>query len=261
MGHCVKALRQLFLVALALSIIGTSSAEETVRMASGEWPPFTSERLKDFGVYSRIVSEAFALEGLRVEYGFFPWSRSYNYVVNGAWDGSLTWAPTPEKVSEVLFSDPVFRHTKVFFHRKNYVFDWNAIDDLKGVKIGATVKYTYGSDFDQAAKDGRVSVEYVTSDLQNFKKLLAGRIQIFPSDVSVGYELLNSNFTPGEVGLLTHYPKPVEETDTCVIFTKNNIERSQDLLDRFNRGLRKLKELGRYDELLEASRRGEFPLE
>lgn len=238
--------------------IAGSQAEEVVRLANGEWPPFTSEQLKHDGVYSHIVSEAFALEGVKVEYGFFPWKRSYIYTQEGDWDGSLTWARTPDKEQEVFFSDSVFHHTKVFFHLKDVPFDWNSIEDLKGFTIGVANEYTYGDEFDQAVKDGILTVESVPRDLQNIHKLLAGRFDIFPSDIDVVYELLQTNFSSEDIARVTHHPKPIQETGTCVIFTKVPPERSQHLLELFNSGLKKLKESGRYDQMLEASRRGEY---
>lgn len=127
--------------ALLAGLTTISHAEEVVKLTNGEWPPFTSKDLKHYGVYSHIVSEAFALEGVTVEYGFFPWARGYNYVKEGNWDGSVTWAPTPDKEKDVWFSDQVFLHTKVFFHLKSFPFDWNTIEDLKGLQIGTTREY------------------------------------------------------------------------------------------------------------------------
>ena len=70
------------LIGIALFLLGlfsSASAAETIRITNGEWPPFTSERLPDKGPLSRIVAEAFALEGISVEYGYFPWRRAYDY--------------------------------------------------------------------------------------------------------------------------------------------------------------------------------------
>lgn len=245
---------------LLLGSVPMSRAENLVLLANGEWPPYTSQHLERYGVYSHIVSEAFALEGMTVKYEFFPWKRSYVYVKDGDCDGSLTWAPTPEKKQEVFFSDPVFQHTKVFFHLKNFPFDWTTMDDLKAISIGATALYTYGDEFDQAAKNGRIQAEYTTTDILNLKKLRERRIQIFPSDINVGYDLVNTNFTPEEIGLFTHHPKPIQKAFTCVIFTKKNPEKSLLLLETFNRGLGKLKEQGTYDKLLKAYLRGEYRL-
>ena len=258
MGFIYNKLAYIFLAGLLFLTPTINLAEEIVRLASGEWPPYTSKRIDRYGIYSHIVSAAFALEGIKVEYGFSPWARSYLQVVDGSWDGSLTWALTPEKEKQVLFSDPVFHHKKVFFHLKNSYFEWRTFDDLKDVKIGATRKYTYSSEFDQAVRNGTIDVVYTTSDIQNFKKLFFGRLDIFPSDIEVGYELLNANFTPEQVELIAHHPKPVQVTHTHVIFSKKNPEKSQRLLKLFNSGLKKLRESGRYDELLEEYRRQGF---
>ena len=264
MRQC-KQMMQLIVVlgsacVLLIGLVFVTQAQEVevVRLTNGEWPPFTSQDLKHYGVYSHIVSEAFALEGITVEYGFFPWKRSYIYVQKGEWDGSVTWAPTPEKEKSVFFSSPVFRHTKVFFHLKSFPFDWNSINDLKELYIGTTTEYSYGNEFDQAAEDGVLKVETVTRDTQNLRKLLSKRIQIFPSDIDAGYALLNANFSPKEIALVTSHPKPIQQTVTCVIFTKATPKKGQRLLTLFNRGLAKLKKSGAYDQMLEAHRRGEY---
>jgi polar amino acid transport system substrate-binding protein len=262
MGQCKKRPRWLLptgtFFALLICIASVSQAKVVIRLANGEWPPFTSKRLKCNGVYSHIVAEAFALEGIAVEYNFFPWPRSYAYTRNGDRDGSLTWAKTPEKEKEVFFSDPVFFHTKVFFHLKSFAFDWNALADLKRFTIGTTAEYTYGTEFFQAVQNGAITIEPVTSDIQNLKKLLAGRIHLFPSDIDVANYLLNDTFTPEEAARITHHDKPIQKTWTCVILSKTAPEKNKRLLSQFNRGLRKLKENGSYAQMIEAFRQGAY---
>ena len=80
------------IILLAFFCIGSQShihAEEKLRLASGEWSPYQSEMLKYYGVASRIVTEAFALHGIKLEYGYFPWDRSLEYAETGEWDGTL----------------------------------------------------------------------------------------------------------------------------------------------------------------------------
>jgi polar amino acid transport system substrate-binding protein len=79
-----------------LSIVTTSFAAETLLLTNGEWPPYLSKNLKYYGSASRIVTEAFALEGINVEYKFFPWKRAYKNAELGIWDGSVVWFDTPE---------------------------------------------------------------------------------------------------------------------------------------------------------------------
>lgn len=246
-------------IALSFGLLSTTFAEEVVRLTNGEWVPYTSKQLKHYGVFSHIVTEAFAQEGITVEYKFFPWKRGYVSAAKGHFDGSVTWAPTSERKKDFYFTDPVTYNQKVFFHLKSYAFDWEHIDDLKGLKIGGTAQYTYGAAFDQAAKTEKIQVQYVTSDKQNVKKLLMQRIHIFPMEIEVGYHLIRSILTPEEAQLITHHPKPVQQTPICVVISKKLADnQSQRLVNLFNKGLTKLKESGKYDQYMEASRRGEY---
>ena len=61
-----KFLIGIWIVIFFLNIATHSFAEETIRIAIGEWPPYTSKELKHYGVVSRIVAETFALEGVKV---------------------------------------------------------------------------------------------------------------------------------------------------------------------------------------------------
>ena len=99
-------------------ISGFAFAQETIRITNGEWPPYLSEKLKHNGLASRIVREAFELEGIQVVYDFFPWNRSLMLAQTGEWDGTAVWLRSPEREQEFYISDPVVQSTYVFFHLK-----------------------------------------------------------------------------------------------------------------------------------------------
>ncbi len=103
----VFAIRLLTLMFL-LSITSISFANETVQVANGEWLPYHSEKAAHYGAGSRIVTEAFALEGIKVKWKFFPWQRGYMYTIYGKVNASIGWIKTPKREKEVLFSDPVY---------------------------------------------------------------------------------------------------------------------------------------------------------
>ncbi len=135
-------------VLLTLFLIGSfnlsnCTAEEIIRITTGEHPPYLSENLKHNGVGLRIIKEAFALEGVKVEYGFFPWKRSYQLAKQGVWDASATWGYNTERDNYFYFSDPIYPAIAAFFHLKSYTFHWNTLDDLNGISIGATATYAY----------------------------------------------------------------------------------------------------------------------
>ncbi|WP_211210664.1 substrate-binding periplasmic protein [Hahella ganghwensis] len=244
---------------VALSAIPVVDSNRTVHLTNGEWPPYTSEKLKHGGVFTHIVTEAFKHSGYTVTYEYHPWNRSYQIAQEGDADGSLTWAPTPERELDFIFSDPVTFNKKVIFHLKSFSFDWKNIRDLEGLRIGATDNYTYGSEFDAAASNGQLSVEFVSADELNIRKLLAGRIEIFPMEIEVGYALIDRELTSSQARLITNHPRPIQTTPICVAFSRKiKPERVDVLLKDFNKGLDYLRASGRYEELMWDSRTGKY---
>ncbi len=247
------------LFSFSLSAVEAADTDRTVRLTNGEWPPYTSEKLKHGGVFTHLVTEAFKHSGYRTEYEYHPWNRSYQIAQQGQADGSLTWAPTPEREADFIFSDPVTLNKKVIFHLRSFEFDWKTIQDLEGLRIGATDKYTYGNEFDLAAKSGQLTVEYVSADELNIRKLLAGRIQIFPMEIEVGYALLDRELESSQTRLITNHPRPIQITPICVaISRKIDKHRAQSLIEALNKGLEHLRSSGRYEQLMWDSRSGKY---
>ena len=112
------------LLCLAIAMTQAASAGETIRITNGEWTPYLSEHLPHYGVSSHIVTEAFALVDVEVEYGFFPWQRSFKLAKSGEkWDGSAVWYYSEERARHFHYSDAVNQVEMAFFHLKDASFD------------------------------------------------------------------------------------------------------------------------------------------
>ena len=79
---------------LLLFLSGTVGyGEERIRLTNGEWAPYTSASMPGGGIMSQIITEAFALSGIKVDYVYLTsWKRAYILAAKGRYDGSLTWA-------------------------------------------------------------------------------------------------------------------------------------------------------------------------
>lgn len=254
----MKSLMRMWMIFAALAVIfftDAGQAEETVRLTSGEWPPYFSQNLKHYGIGSRIVTEAFALEGIKVEYGFFPWKRALRMAQNGEWDGAVGWETNAEREKDFCVSEQVWEAPWVFFHLKTHPFDWKTFDDLKNIRIGATLEYMYTPEFLEAERAGKILVDRTPADEQNIKKLLYGRIDIFPQLLDIGYYQLRQ-YSPESADLITHHPFPLGKHSEQLFLTKKK-ERCEELTEIFNRGLRRLKDSGKYDAYFEEFRKGE----
>ena len=239
------------IVTLACFLIISSRiwAETPFRLSTGDhWPPYVSSDLKHYGLYSRITTEAFKLVGVEVEYDFYPWARSVKMAKLGKADGTGFWVRSPERERDFYFSDPIHTEVMLLYHHKSYLFDWDTLEDLKGIHIGVTRGYSYGEEFDNAVKSGELKVQIVRKDELNFKKILAGRIDIFPYNKRAGYYMLRQLFQAEDAILLTYHQKPISSFTLHLLFSKN-IE-SKRYLKLFNEGLKRLKASGKYDQYL-----------
>ncbi|MES2295405.1 MAG: transporter substrate-binding domain-containing protein [Pseudomonadota bacterium] len=224
-------------------------AERVVRLTSGEWAPYMSQQLPGYGVASRIVSAAFALRGIKVEYGFFPWPRSLALAKTAEWNGSLIWVRTAERTRDFDFSDPVVDLSSVFFHLKTLRFKWTTLDDLAAYRIGVTNGYSYGPGFADAVKAGKLRVEVVPSDELNFRKLLKGRIDLFLDNRLAGQALLAKIFTPEEAARIVVGSDYVG-TRPLGLMLNRRLAQNKELMNEFNAGLKRLRESGELDRIL-----------
>ena len=234
-------------------------AEEVIRLTNGEWQPYHSEHLKYFGVGSRIVSEAFALAGIRVEYSFYPWARAKELAKVGKLDGCVSWAMVPLFKNDFVFSDTIYEGSIHFFYLKNNLpkFDWATLDDLRKYRIGVIDSFVYSPEFQQAKLEGKLNIESVPNELQNFRKMLANRIDLYPGNLDVGLDALNRELSPEDTAKFTYHPKPLRTTTYHLLLSKK-LKNHEVILDRFNQGLAMLRKSGKYDEYLAESRTGAY---
>lgn len=233
-------------------------AQDTIRITNGEWEPFLSEFAPHYGINSHIISEAFSLEGIKVEWGFFPWKRSYQLAKQGKqWDASATWWPAEETKEAFLIGEAVSQTSFVFFHMKGVDFDWTNFDDLKHLKIGGTLEYDYGQEFTAFLNRYNKNLDWGISDEQGFKKLLRGRFDIFPNDPIVGYHQINNTFSKDDAARFTHHPKEFEQSTLHLIISKKS-PHAQFFLERFNSGYNKLKASGKLNQMLSDYKKGKY---
>lgn len=235
------------LAGIFFSNVNEATCEKTVILTNGEWAPYFSEHMKYYGIGSRIITEAFALEGVRVRYQFYPWKRGLMLAQEGVCDGAVGWEINVDRKEHFYESEVVWESPWVFFYLKKYNFDWKTFDDLKNIKIGGTLEYMYTPQFLEAERSGKIRVDRAASDELGYKKLLAERFDIFPQLLDIGYYQLQKQFTPETFNLFTHHPTSFGKHKEYLLLSKRH-EHNRELIEVFNRGLRRLKESGEYQK-------------
>ncbi len=231
---------------------------QSIRITNGDWDPYLSSKAFEYGLASHIISEAFKLEGIDIQWGFFPWKRAFENAKAGQkWDAAAAWWPSDSYNDDFFTSDAIMGTSLVFFHLKEYKFHWDSVDDLPGINIGLTRGYNYGAVLMEANRESKVLTELANNDEQNFKKLLFDRISIFPNDLVVGYTQIKNAFPPHEAIRFTHHPKKFK-VNTLHLLISKRAKNANVFLQKFNSGLAKLKASARYQNMLNALEQGRY---
>ena len=238
------------ILALLLLAVAFGAQAQTVRLTNGEFPPYLTEEREGFGLASRIVSEAFAESGYKVEYGFFPWKRAYVLAEVGDWDGTVVWSWSAERAQDFVYSDPVVATKEVFFHLRSREFSWQEYADLKDLRIGATIGYFYGEAFKQAEDSGLIQVQRIATDYHNLRKLANNRIDLSLVELNVGLALLREQLPQYRDLIVANSREPSRVTTLHLLISKQK-EGAEKLLADFNRGLLILRQNGRITALYE----------
>ena len=256
----MKNMTKLGVLAIFLLFSVQVVAQETVKFVTNEWLPYMT--LKDKGILTKdeiencpkshgilpcVVASAFSLEGITVEFKAVPQGRAFKEANKGVLNGAVGWNRNAEREQLFYYSDPLMQKERVYFHLKDYAFDWDTIDDLKGVKIGGDQTTNYSEAFMKAEKNGEIKVFRTHDKKLNFRKLVAGRIQVYPMVREAGYKFINEDLSPEDAKLITHHPKVMHAASWHLIFTKKKEENIR-LVKVFNQGLKKLKDSGKYDQ-------------
>lgn len=222
------------LVAVCLAVVsGVSAANaQTLKIATGEWIPFTSASMAHFGEFTERVTIVLNEMGAEPDYLFYPWGRCFDSVEKSRVWAAFPYSYTPERAQKVWFSDMLSCSKTVFFYydkkgtTQRYHFE--RIEDLKPYRIGGVIGYFYEELFRRAG----LRIDYVNKEINAMEKLKMGRIDLVPVNERVGWSLIRKHF-PGEVNKFKTIANPLNVSPLRLIVSKD-YPGSKELLERFN---------------------------
>lgn len=267
-SHLVNGCCAWLIVSMLSTITLASEAQfpETIIISAEEYPPFTTTQLKHNGLMSHIVTEAFILENITVEYRFLSAARSLLTARDGQVDGTLPWAMRADRNIDFYYSDPILDvGEEHFFFKKNSAINWEPIkrdySKLKGLKVGVIIAYDYGDRFQKAKNNKVFEFIEIRSLNQLFKMLLADRIDVVISKELVAEYTLENEFTSYEQNQITSLPEIIAAPSYDYLLLSKKRPSAEYFLNALNRGLKKLHLSGRYDELIDNYSKGEYLLD
>jgi polar amino acid transport system substrate-binding protein len=151
---------------------------EVWKLASTEWPPFSTETLPGGGAGILALQEIMQPYGVTIEYEMLPWARAKDMV--NTTDGYVGYYPSwPDEVvaSQSFASEVVFRSPVGFAQRKDAPIAWTSFDDLKTITIAVVASYVYPKEFQDRISSGAISSLAADDDATALKMLASGRVQ------------------------------------------------------------------------------------
>lgn len=231
---------------------------KTLTVATGEWNPWVSKELKNYGVASHITQEAFKTQGIETKFLFYPWKRAYIVTKTTRNDASGFWLKTQERQKDFYFSDEVFSIKNKLIFKKSKPIRFNTIDDLKKYKIAITRGYSYTQKIDTMIQNKEIDVHVVSSDLAGLNQVLRkNNFDAFLCSENVARTLINENFTPKEKEEFELSSKEVFKNTIHLIVSKQHNEHEK-ILSTFNKGLKELKKKNLIQKMINASYEGNY---
>jgi polar amino acid transport system substrate-binding protein len=228
--------------------VPAATAPIQILLATGEWKPYTSEKMEGLGAFTEIVSAAFEEMGQKPRYVFYPWKRAESETKDGKVFATFPYIMTDERKKDFDFSDPVMISTGKFFylperHKSEIVY--NQLEDLQAYRVGGTLGYWYETPFKQAG----LQVDYTSSDEQNIQKLYLDRVDLIASEELVGWAIIRALY-PQEVNRFATVKKPLNEDPLRLMISKQ-YPGAAELTQRFNAALKAIYAKGIAQKILE----------
>ncbi len=239
MINCCKYILYCFVLYAPLHSVIAKDDLSSIVIITGNYPPAINNLANDKGYISRLVSDAFALEGIKAEFVFVPWARGLRMTELGNEACVMYYTKTADRAKLFTFSEPLFEEEWLFFHLKSTLIKWQKLTDLSRFIFGATLSYSYSKEFHQLADEGALNVNWVSRDKQNWQMLMAGRIDIFPS-TKTGWYQLRQLYGEAHINKITTHPKPLKKQLNYLLFSKKH-PNADYFRVKFNQGFAKLK--------------------
>lgn len=245
-----KVLHSLGMLMLVVTTCAALAAPpDSVRIGIGEYPPFKVESEPGGGALTEIVVEAFKASGVRSAIDWVPNNRAIAGVMSGHYEGSFGWARSAEREEALLFSSkPIHTYRMVFVQRAGEVRDWASLSDLGQWRIGVTRGNFYSQPFADLQAQGVLAVDEAVDDVNNLKKLIFKRIDLFPLEESVARYLIANKLETGEGAQLLVQNKAFWMVPIHFVVSKK-VANAQAIMDAFDTGYRELQRSKRLEVL------------
>lgn len=236
---------------VVLAFSSAYTLAEKVVFAIGEWPPYVSSEMANYGYTTEIISAICREAGITPVYKFYPWARAQQLVQDGKVFGSFAYAINNARKSKYLISDVFQYGDNVFVYYDgnikitDKIITSKDLNDLKSLSFGVAL-----GDFMREEYEVRGLKHYEVKNTQQLIKMLkAKRIDMIVGDRASLYYEIKKAF-PLDVAKFRALTFNYMNAMPNVLIASKKHPNSEQILARFNAGLKKILANGVYREIV-----------
>lgn len=225
---------------------------QKVLIVTGDYIPYVAQSKTNKGFFSELVEKTLSYSGIEYDIQYFPWARCAEMVKSGKAWAAFPFVSTKAREKIFYFSDPIYKTKQKFYYWKDNkkikdeFFTNSQISDFSGYVFGGTNGYWYGTRDDIEALG--VKTEWANDSYALMKMLRSGRIDFFIEDELVCNSAIDSLF-PDQKDKFSSLSVPAIFQDYLLLVSKD-YPGSKNLLDKFNKSLKLIKNNGEFDQVL-----------
>jgi polar amino acid transport system substrate-binding protein len=186
-------LKQLsILVFIYMAITTKAYSEETWKIASLNWPPYSGPELAHQGSSIKILKELLKKNNITLIVEFLPWQRA-KYLVQTDPEYLAIFPAWPEDVFDNALLSPAIDWSEIgILKRTQQALNFDSIDELfKNHAIGVVSTYIYPKVFVDAIKKYPNQIEQAPNEFSLLMKLSSDRSSAAITDPKVMLHLAN----------------------------------------------------------------------
>lgn len=251
---------RLHLFILAISLLSSFSclAGKKITIACGDALAPWVMPAKDNGIIISLLRESLEPAGYDIEMFYFPYARRIKSYQFDDMDAVCDIKPKTialEKL-EGFLSDEAYAYENFAYALKKHHFNFTHLKDLVSHSIMSwqgAAKHL-GSDYAEMAKNNPLYRENNSQELQ-IELLFLGRFDVIQLDQNIFdyYRLKVASETTIDTSQLVDKFPLFGKSPNSILF------REEQIRDAFNKGLKALKQSGRYDEIFSLYSSNSFP--
>lgn len=247
-NHVLDNVKNLILfMATGLALSSPLLAGDTLKLSTGEFPPYISSNSKQLGPLSQIVSLSFERSGYQTLIDINPWNRALKMADKGRVDATYAWSVKAERQAAFLYSKPLFIFEQRAFAISEAQLDVSSTADIGSIRLCRPQGYTLQG-HSQVLVDSGVAIHFSPPDVATcFHMLKANRVDIVVVDKLEGYSYVAQVFA--SINDIQVLDKVFFKYSNHLLVSKQH-PKAEKLIEDFNQGLDNLMVTGEYQSIL-----------